>query len=1513
MIITFAMTFAGNLYRANIENGSKIKIGSGKKDNIIIPAFGDGKMIVSYSGGKVGIRTKHIFGFSESDCPLKKMICVDEKSRCFVYLDFYEGENDEKIQLPYNGVINVGRRQDNDIVLAVPFISNNHFILRCEAGNIRIEDRNSTNGIYVNGKRTNVATKLRSGDTVAVYTVCIKIINGELIFENAKDKVKNNLRREFGATGLESGDCERPKYKRSPRRQEALPDEDIILAPAPSKPQGHGRNRSMFTSLISSGTMLGVSVLTGVASPALIAARAAGMVGPVANIFLNDSSGKKGKKKLEKYEQLIREKYGAYIEDQAARIEKVADKQREILARENPSPEECFEMLFDLKTSLWERMPVNRDFLDVRIGMGYEDLCVNVKGRNENSDFRMENDEVKELSERLIEATRIVDNVPARLRLKEYSTFGFVGDRKKTVNLVKNILTVLTAVHCYEDVRIVGFFDESEREIWEMLRWFPHIWNKDKNMRFLSFSREETHKLCEILCDTLKGRESEVGSSNGRNAPTALPHYIILWGTEEGVKNEELFTKLCTSDTSVGFTSLFMFDDVYRLPPECQFIVDLSNEPKAYPKEAVNKKFCFTADNALNEKRFDAYARRMSAIEFESFGFNKSLPNSISFLEGFRVRTVEELDAFSRWSNSGTERSLAAPIGVLDTGEAFFLDIHEKASGPHGLVAGTTGSGKSELLQTWILSMAVNYHPHDVAFVIIDYKGGGLANTLEPLPHVVGKITNIDSNINRSLLSLKSEIDRRYRLFEKYGVYHISKYQQLYKSGKATEPMPCLIIVSDEFAELKRDEPEFISELIKTARVGRSIGIHLVLATQKPGGIVDDQISSNSKFRICLKVQDVTDSREMIKRPDAAKLTRAGRAYIRVGEDEYFDLFQSFWSGAPYITEGTMRAAKENLLKIVDLSGKRTKIKPTAFRAKSSFEDELHVIVDYLRDVAQGHSVKKLEGPWKPELPEKLDYDDLKITSGFSEDGWKGNLPWLKIPVGLYDYPQQQKQGVQYIDLHEDGHYKIFGAPGSGKTTLLKSIIMSLSKYYTPSQVNIYALDCGSWGLSAFSQLPHVGSVALLPEAEKFDKFERMMLEELQSRKNIILRSATGSLKDYREEVSEDLPAIVIVVDGMLTLLKTYPDMEQFFVKIASEGAAFGMYLIYTNNSVSNEKMSITNNIKSGIAFELTERGDYSLVVGRLDGVKAPAKQGRALVKHDVPVEFQTVMYADGDSEKERNANVRSIAEKMNAMWNGVRPKPIPVMPEHIGQSEMLQSYRKRDVLPLGLSFRDISAAQVDLSEKYTLLITGSAGCGKSQFLSKAVQLIRASQFDSDVFVFDSKKMSLSDLKENAQAYVLSDDNEKVGSVISELIEMLNVRKRAENAARQSQGDDFNEKAFVDSLRQIVIVIDDLKFFVDSVSNADKDSMERICRLAQNLGVIVLCAARTLDICRYNEIESLTRVIVANQNGLALEGSPVDHSFFRNTLKYSERDIAVKDGNAYLYTDGECRMIKIMN
>lgn len=1508
------LLYQDTLYSARAQFPGSFTIGSGNKDNIQIREMGDSQILLKGSKkGGLAIKGKGAFEFSREDVPRDSLVSLDPAGGIALYVTDNEGVSRERLRLPIDGVISFGRREQNDVRIKNPYVSGKHFLLYCREGVFRVEDLGSSHGLYVNGRRV-IRASVHSGDVISILHVNILVENNELLFENVGEELTvKPVARDvlIGGRAERSGDEGQSgvlKYRRSPRTQEELPAEPIMLANPPQAANQTGRRRGLFASVIGTGAMFAANLATGgMASPALMAARAASLVSPVTSVGMQTGAAREEKKRREAYDRQRMEKYGRYIAEQKARIEAVADKQRKIISQENPSADKCIQGLKNLQRSLWERSPGDRDFLHVRLGMGYENLCVEVTYRADQG-FTMENDQLESLAMQIVEETGIVDQVPARVSLQDYKRVGIIGSRKGVIEQVRNMLVCLTAAHSFEDVKLAGIFSEEDEPCFASLRWLPHVWDEEGKSRFLSFGQEQAHGLCESFLPLLRERREMAAKGKNGQEETTVPHYVFILGSMTVVQKEEIMQYLASGDSLPGVSVLFLFDDLYSLPHSCQFIIDVDNGPCGFQKDKVNNRFIYTPDTAVPMEEFDDYCRTMSAIELEGFASAAELPDGISFLQGFQAGRVEELNAWERWTKNLPYKSIAAPVGSLGGDKVFSLDIHERAHGPHGLVAGTTGSGKSETLQSWILSMAVNYHPHDVVFVIIDYKGGGMANLLMDLPNVVGKITNIGSGIGRSLISLQAEMKRRQRIFDEYKEYqvnHIDKYQRLYKEGKAREPLPHLVIVADEFAELKKEEPEFMTGLISASRIGRSLGVHLVLATQKPSGVVDDQIQSNSNFRLCLRVQDAADSKEMIKRPDAARITQPGRGFIRVGEDVVFQEFQSFWSGADY-KEGASSPGDEdsrpeaNPICLVAMDGARMRIVDGPVIAKGE-KDELSAVREYLQKVAAENGVRKLPGPWLEDLPRRISLEQLLEGEAVTFDGssWpEGKLPWMKIPIGKYDWPERQNQGIQYLDLPEQGHTAIYGAPGTGKTTMLKLILWSLCQCFPPSEAAVYILDCGGWSMKVLEHLPHVGGVALDFEEEKVKKMIPFLMDEIEARKKKFLEQGVSSISSYRETDAEPMPAIILAVDNITSLTELYPETEQLLITVSSQGASYGIFLIATAGSPGGIRFRIAANIKNAISFELTEKGDYVNAVGRLAGKSLPPVRGRGFVKGNPPLEFQAALPFSEETEAKQSARLKAAARAMADACKGKSPRRIPVMPDKISFQDLETAQLPRYCIPLGIQYDSLEPAVLELSEEYCFLIAGKEGSGRKEFLEAVADRLKERNKEDRLYWFGFGK----------------EGEAGAESRLEEVIHELNVRKKAQGRAKRQadeEGAEFSAREFLASYGQIIIAIADVKEWAENADTQAQAVMARICRQAKGLGLIVMAAGDTEEIARLYAADTLVAALLSSGKALGIGGRGSSYSFLPGDLDYKEKEVDIGNENGYLFDGGHCVKIKL--
>ena len=514
-----------------------------------------------------------------------------------------------------------------------------------------------------------------------------------------------------------------------------------------------------------------------------------------------------------------------------------------------------------------------------------------------------------------------------------------------------------------------------------------------------------------------------------------------------------------------------------------------------------------------------------------------ALPKMITFLEMFDVGRIEHLVSANRWKENNPVKSLATPIGISTDGSLFCLDLHEKYQGPHGLVAGMTGSGKSEFIITYILSLAVNYHPNDVSMILIDYKGGGLAGAFQKgdvkLPHIVGTITNIDkAGLQRSLVSIQSELRRRQVKFNQArektdeGTIDIYKYQKLYHDGIVKEPIPHLLIICDEFAELKQQQPDFMDELISVARIGRSLGVHLILATQKPAGVVNDQIRSNSRFGICLKVQDRQDSIDVIKRPDAADLKRVGQFYIQVGNNEYFALGQSAWAGASYEPSDIIKKKVDTSMKFVSNIGSVIKKVDDTLKSPTRKDGEqLTNIVKYIYQLGKHENIK-LKPLWLDNIPNVIMLDNIKKKYNIQK---KENEV---IPVvGEYDDPYNQRQGPVEIDFKKQGNVIVYGNAESGKETFISTMVYDIISTYSVKEAQMYLIDFGSEALKIFKDAPHIGDVVLSTDTEKINRLFEILQREMK-RRTEILSNYDGDIKLYINDTGAEMPQVFIIINN---------------------------------------------------------------------------------------------------------------------------------------------------------------------------------------------------------------------------------------------------------------------------------------------------------------------------------------------------------------------------------------------
>ncbi|MBP2622162.1 type VII secretion protein EssC [Streptococcus panodentis] len=770
-----------------------------------------------------------------------------------------------------------------------------------------------------------------------------------------------------------------------------------------------------------------------------------------------------------------------------------------------------------------------------------------------------------------------------------------------------------------------------------------------------------------------------------------------------------MFPQKTNKTINLGCSLIFVQDVMSSLSENIKTVINIKdrNTGQLVMEEGILRETDFQLDHFPAGYDREDIARTLAPLHHLQ-NLKSSIPDTVTFMEMYGAETFADLQVLQKWQQNAPYKSLAVPIGLRGKEDLVYLNLHEKAHGPHGLIAGTTGSGKSETIQSYILSLAVNFHPHDVAFLLIDYKGGGMANLFKNLPHLLGTITNLDgAQSMRALASINAEIHRRERLFREFEVNHINQYQKKYKNGEATEPLPHFFLISDEFAELKVNQPDFIKELVSIARVGRSLGVHLILATQKPSGVVDDQIWSNSRFKLALKVADRADSMEMLHTPDAAEITQTGRAYLQVGNNEVYELFQAAWSGADYQPDKDELGIEDHTIYLINDLG-QYEVLNQDLSGLDLAEDikevptELEAIVSQIQLLTESQQIAPVPQPWLPPLRERIYLPDLR--KGNFKELWKHTNRSLKAILGYIDLPSQQTQYTLEHDFNNDGNIALFGGPLTGKSNFIQTLTMDLARQFTPEQIHFYLLDFGTNGLLPLRQLPHVADTVMIDDQEKITKFLSRMKSEIRYRKTLLRKYMVANINLYREVSGQQIPNIVIMLDSYDSVKESslVMDLENTFQTIAREGLSLGIYFIITAGRIGVVKAALLASIKTRISLKLTDDTDTRALIGRTQLILED-KPGRAMIKLDEPEIFQMALPTKGDTAIDVIEQIGSEGKKMSEHWKGQRPKAIPIVPEELAfdvftQNPSVQQASKQNQLPLGLDFVKVESVNIPLT-----------------------------------------------------------------------------------------------------------------------------------------------------------------------------------------------------------------------
>lgn len=1248
-----------------------------------------------------------------------------------INFDYEEKKYDLLIDIRNKDVLHIGGKSLCDIYIEDIYTMNEYITIAKDEDYFSVYDNNTKYGLLVNGIRVDSKKKLTNNDFIsfASFSICIK--DGFIFCDSSKVKKLNDVNSKL--VGIAKNNMVYPKFNRNTRLKAVIPNEQIEILEPPDEPVKP--KESIVMQLLPAIIMLGVTIIFRVVMNnnmssfiwVSVISMAIGVVTSIANIISRKSN----------YEKDVNNRidtYYDYIEDKMRFVKECRKEEEKILNDSYYSLKQEQEMVEDFSEKLFDRNIEDKDFLEVRLGNGSKQAIRKIYYKKQEK--FISNDILANKPEQLSKSFRNVENVPITLDLKSQNAVGIVGNRVCLYEFIKTITVDLITRQYYSDLKLFYIIEEEDEQSFEWLRLIPHVKNNSLNMKNIVYNTESKNTLYEFLYKEIQKREVE---------NIIYPRIVVFVYKNNGLKTHSI-SKYLESATSLGITFIFFEEYKEMLPNRCNSLIKLDKNI-GYLFETENKNNVLAFDyECISDMDMMNLVKKLAPIYCDEISKASSLKKNITLFSLLDILSVEDINLKKNWAQSEVYKSMAAPLGVKAGNEIVCLDLNEKYHGPHGLVAGTTGSGKSEILQSYILSMATLFHPYEVGFVIIDFKGGGMVNQFKNLPHLIGSITNIDGReINRSLLSIKAELRKRQEIFAEYDVNHIDAYIKLFKEGRASIPLPHLILIVDEFAELKMDQPEFMKELISAARIGRSLGVHLILATQKPSGVVDAQIWSNSKFKLCLKVQNKEDSKEVLKTPVAAEIKEPGRAYLQVGNNEIFELFQSAYSGAPANFDENDNDKSFSIYSL-DLSGRRSCIYTKAKKKKDvASQTQLMAITEYINRYCKEQRIKKLPGICLPSLSELIYFE----ANGSYEEGDTTLTNDIIVNIGIYDDPNNQYQGQVEYNISAKNTI-IIGSSQYGKTNMLQLMIRSMITTFSPSDVNVYVLDFASMALKVFDDLNHVGGVISQTDDEKLKNFMRMILKEMKKRKEKFASMGITSFASYKEAKNRDMPQIIIMLDNFIAFKELYPNYIDNFLNICREGISVGITVIITSPQTNGIGYKYMSNFANKICLYCNSKDEYSTLFDRCR-MTPKNVAGRCLVELDKTIyEAQSYLAFEGLKEIDRVEKIKELIETYNSKYANKKAKRIPEVPKVLNKEYVEDNYNnsKDYVIPLGIDYNSVDFVEFDLCKIVTLAITGKKHFGKTCLVKYIIDYLYNNifNFESKVYILDNYEKQFEDI-----------------------------------------------------------------------------------------------------------------------------------------------------------------------
>lgn len=1148
---------------------------------------------------------------------------------------------------------------------------------------------------------------------------------------------------------------------------------------------------------------------------------------------------------------------------------------------EHPSVSECSQAVHDLSPLLWTRRADSPGFTEYRVGLGTQ------PSRNEIR-FPTAARGPRDLYRELVDAIRpyqVVHDVPITLHPAEAGGVGVAGTRSLAAAMARSIVSQAAVLHSPENLTLAVIASAKTADDWAWMKWLPHVEGNKSPLEapHLTASEGPANQLLSELEELVADRAKS--ASNEKNKGPTLPVVLVVVESDTPVEFGRLVS-LAEQGWAHGVHVLWVAPDVTQLPSACRTFVDVTTAPHA--EVGYVRTGDLAAPVAMEVITLDdatVLARRMAPVEDLATRSDDAsdLPRSIGYAslvgEGLLgepnfviERWVENRSVMSGpYAPSPLPRKAAKLRGVLGVNSAGLHSLDMRVDGPHALVGGTTGSGKSELLQTWILGMAATNSPQRLNFLLVDYKGGSAFAECNDLPHTVGLVTDLNKNgVRRALTSLSAELTYREHVLNRFSAKDLVTLE---KSHPAEAP-PSLIIIVDEFAALVQEVPDFVDGVVNVAQRGRSLGLHLILATQRPAGVIKGNLLANTNLRLALRVADIEDSNDVLGIPNAAHFSAEtpGRAISKTGPGRYITFQTGYVGGHTGVIE-----VKADI-RVVELGFQQVRWEAPVVADQDLNQDpgpnDIARIVTNIQNAFGQTQIPIPRKPWLPEL--KSFYPITSLPTKRRDD---------ELVFAVADDAETQSQPAVAFRPDAAGNMAIIGTGGSGKSTMLRTFAVAAGFTVRGGPCQVYCLDFGSRGLAMLEDLPHVGAVVVGSDEERVERLVTFLKDTVEERAARYAAVNAATINEYRRVANKpDEPRIFVLVDNVGAFRNSYESMAlgvvwDNFVSVAGDGRPVGVHLILTADRLGAMPTPLLSAIQNRVVLRMSDADEYSNVGVPKDILDADSVPGRGIFDE---LEIQVAVLGESADPQDQARAMKAFGQSMQRA--GLKPAPpIRSLPEAIPPSELPATVEGRPVLGM----RSVDLAPWPFDPVGSFIITGPPGSGRTTAMRSVLRALKRQDPSWQTVLFTTKRSGIGQLERFTHVARGADNIEELARELTDQLRTL-----------ENSGGRFPKLAV------FMEAVDEL-----AASSAETD-------LAELVGVLL---ANDLFVVSEGEVNNLSGGyglvgdLKSSRRGLSLQPDSSDgQSVFRTDFPMRLRSASFPPGRGLLVALGKTSLGQVM-